>query len=127
MNDFQNKNNVTEVSRISWWMSSFGSATAKPQYAYSNSPSIRRVHQYAPTTSVERTGEHVETCRAYKNKEGRVCYTGTKNLKSTERLACDWVVGGLIFSIVFQSKHLCSIDPMPDRLRCPGYILIFLA
>ncbi|CAK8992001.1 Uncharacterized protein SCF082_LOCUS2903 [Durusdinium trenchii] len=75
---------LNQVSRISWWMSSFGSATAKPQYAYSNSPSIRRVHQYAPTTSVERTGEHVETCRAYKNKEGRVCYTGTKNLKSTE-------------------------------------------
>lgn len=78
-----------EVSRIHWWMSAFGSETAKPQYAYSNSPSIRKVYHYAPTSFNKVVDTKVTTCRQYKNKAGKDCWVGTAQLKDTEILGCD--------------------------------------
>ncbi|CAK9087129.1 Uncharacterized protein SCF082_LOCUS41189 [Durusdinium trenchii] len=77
---------VKSVSRISWWMSKFGAATAKPQYAYSNSPSIRKVHRYEsqPSKVKKDMKAKVQTCRKYTNKQGKECYVGTSELKDTE-------------------------------------------
>lgn len=70
-------------------MSAFGSETAKPQYAYSNSPSIRKVYHYAPTSFNKVVDTKVTTCRQYKNKAGKDCWVGTAQLKDTEILGCD--------------------------------------
>ena len=80
---------TAQVSRISWWMSKFGAATAKPQYAYSNSPSIRKVHHYEsqPSKVKKDMKAKVQTCRKYTNKQGKECYVGTSELKDTETLA----------------------------------------
>lgn len=73
------------VARISWWMSAFGSETAKPQYAYLNSPAIRKLHHFGNSSSkVKKNHLKIETCRQYQNKEGKACYTGTRQLKATE-------------------------------------------
>ena len=74
---------------MTWWMKGFGSATAKPQYAYSNSPSIRHIKHYACSDIPVKKVQKVKTCKAYKNKEGKACYTGTSSLKATETLECD--------------------------------------
>lgn len=80
---------TAQVARIAWHMSQFGAATLKPQYAYSNSPSIRKVHHYASETSKVKKDmkTKVQTCRKYTNKEGKECYMGTSDLKATETLA----------------------------------------
>lgn len=79
---------VPQVARIGWWMSAFGAASAKPQYAYANSPALRKVYQFIPTTTKVKKKEKVETCRKYKNKQGKDCYAGTSALKDTETLEC---------------------------------------
>lgn len=107
--------NPAQVSRINWWMGAFGAATAKPQYAYSNSPSIRKLHHYAPSTWKVKKNDKVkvETCRKYQNKEGKDCYTGTSALKGTETLECNnnhWL--GMSTSVHF-SSFKSSWSPLP--------------
>jgi hypothetical protein len=41
---------------------------------------------------VKKNHTKVETARAYKNKSGKDCFTGTKHLKDTETLECIWSV-----------------------------------
>lgn len=94
---------LQSVARTSWKMGTFGSPTLKPQYAYSNSPTIRKVPLYAPTTMhVKKNHTKVETARAYKNKSGKDCFTGTKHLKDTE---------------IYPEHFACSISELVDDLR----------
>ncbi|CAL1135641.1 unnamed protein product [Cladocopium goreaui] len=75
----------SRVSRVHWSMGAFGGETAKPQYAYSNSPAIRKLYHFRPTANkVKKVHTKVETCRTYKNRDGKDCYVGTKHLKDTE-------------------------------------------
>ena len=80
--------NLAKVCRVSWSMGAFGGETAKPQYAYSNSPAIRKLHHYRPTSTNHVKEDHlkVQTCKKYKNRDGKDCYVGTKQLKDTEKL-----------------------------------------
>jgi hypothetical protein len=79
--------NSAKVSRVHWSMGAFGGETAKPQYAYSNSPAIRKLYHFRPTANkVKKVHTKVETCRKYKNRDGKYCYVGTKHLKDTENL-----------------------------------------
>ena len=80
---------AAEVARLAWWMKGFGAATAKPQYAYSNSPSIRNIKHYACSDIPVKKDQKVKTCKVYKNQQGKACYTGTSSLKATETLECD--------------------------------------
>jgi len=76
---------IDAVSRVHWSMGAFGGETAKPQYAYSNSPAIRKLYHFRPTANkVKKVHTKVETCRKYKNRDGKDCYVGTKHLKDTE-------------------------------------------
>ena len=121
-----------EVARISWWMSAFGSETAKPQYAYSNSPAIRKLHHFQNSSlKVKKNHLKVETCRQYQNKEGKACYTGTRQLKGTEILGGSNCIIFLYFCMYTKTIHgLCfpqvSIPKNRSPSRCPGYILIHL-
>lgn len=82
--------NSAKVSRVHWSMGAFGGETAKPQYAYSNSPAIRKLYHFRPTANkVKKVHTKVETCRKYKNRDGKYCYVGTKHLKDTENL--EWI------------------------------------
>ena len=84
----------TKVSRVGWWMGLFGAATAKRQFAYSNSPVVRRLDrgklQVKPRkVSGKRTApakKKVATAVQYKNKEGKLCWHGSGALKATETL-----------------------------------------
>ena len=72
-------------------MSGFGAETAKPQYAYANSPSVRMLKNFESSSlhqKVKQSHLKVETCRKYKNKQGKDCYVGTSKLKGTENLEC---------------------------------------
>ena len=82
---------LAQVSRASWHMAGFGAETSKPQYAYSNSPAIRMLKNFESTSlhqKVKKNHLKVETCRKYKNKDGKDCYVGTSRLKGTEILEC---------------------------------------
>ena len=123
---------VAEVARISWWMSAFGSETAKPQYAYSNSPAIRKLHHFGNSSSkVKKNHLKVETCRQYQNKEGKACYTGTRQLKATEILDASNCIIFFISACIYED-YSCMAIVFPEfpsqkclsRRRCPGYILI---
>ena len=83
--------NSAQVCRVNWSMGAFGGETAKPQYAYSNSPAIRKLHHYRPTSGnhVKKVHTKVETCKKYKNRDGKDCYVGTKQLRDTEKL--EWI------------------------------------
>ena len=63
----------------------FGAATAKRQFAYSNSSVVRRIDKgkLHVTRKVEKK---VVTAVRYQNSSGKWCWQGTAALKSTENL-----------------------------------------
>ena len=77
----------TQVSRVGWWMSAYGATTAKRQFAYANSPEIRKIDRGTLQRHVDFLGKRVRTTYCYINSAGKKCYNGTKNLKGTEILA----------------------------------------
>ena len=59
------------------------------QFAYANSPAIRRLDRgqlQVTRARLQRSNRTIKTRRSYTNKAGRLCYQGTKELKSTETL-----------------------------------------
>ena len=81
---------ASEVSRVGWYMGAYFGKTLKRQYAYSNSPVIRRLdrgHLQQIRTRLE-NAQKVRTSEVYKNKAGKPCYVGTKHLKATEIPDC---------------------------------------
>ena len=75
-----------QVHRVSWWMSMFGAATPKRQYAWSNSRAIRKLD-----VGWKRMKAQVKTCEHYYNKAGKKCWKGTRFLKPTQLLG--WIYG----------------------------------
>ena len=70
---------------MGWWMNSYGADTAKRQYAYANSWSLRKLCR-GKLPKGRKTSTTTPTCRRYKNRQGKQCYTGTRFLKRTETL-----------------------------------------
>ena len=67
-------------------MSAYGAKTAKRQFAYANSPEIRKIDRGAQQSHVEFRRKSVSTTYRYINSAGRKCCNGTKDLKGTEIL-----------------------------------------
>ncbi|CAE7261921.1 unnamed protein product [Symbiodinium sp. CCMP2592] len=74
------------VSRVSWWMSAYGARSAKRQFAYANSPEIRKIDRGTHQSRGQCLGKRVSTTYRYINSAGKKCYNGTKDLKGTEIL-----------------------------------------
>ena len=78
-----------EVSRVGWYMGAYYASSLKRQFAYANSPAIRRLDRgqlQVTRARLQRSNRTIKTRRSYTNKAGRLCYQGTKELKSTETL-----------------------------------------
>ena len=72
-------------------MGAYFANSLKRQYAYSNSAAIRRLDKgklQIIKARLEKSGKKTETRRAYPDKNGKIRYHGTKQLKKTETL--DW-------------------------------------
>ena len=72
-------------------MCDFGALTQKPHYGYSNSSSIQELNNCGAGDRKRKRDDagipKVQTCRTYKNKEGKDCFAGTSNLKQTQNLS----------------------------------------
>ena len=94
---WQTYSEFTKVSRVGWWMGLFGAPTAKRQFAYSNSPVARRLDRgklqvqprkaSAKRNAVKKNKQKkIATAVQYRNKQGKLCWHGTGELKATETL-----------------------------------------
>ena len=113
-------------------MAGFGAETSKPQYAYSNSPEIRTLKNFESSSLLKKVKKNhvkVETCRKYKNKDGKDCYVGTSRLKGMEILECAyverkhfaWVYDMFLLCFASQTMYrsvhaLCSIPGVTIKL-----------
>ena len=68
-------------------MGAYGAGSAKRQYAYANSPHIRRVDKGKLKRWAIPDEKKVTTAVHYYDKEGNKRWHGTAQLKSTEKLA----------------------------------------
>lgn len=74
-------------------MGAYFANSLKRQFAYSNSPAIRRLDKgklQMIKARLEKSGSKTKTRRAYPDKNGKLRYYGTKKLKETEKL--DWML-----------------------------------
>lgn len=72
-------------------MGAYFGNSLKRQYAYANSPAIRRLDKgklQMIKARLEKSGNKAKTRRAHPDKNGKLRYHGTKELKSTETLVC---------------------------------------
>ena len=72
-------------------MGAYFGNSLKHQYAYANSPAIRRLDKgklQMIKARLEKSGNKAKTRRAHPDKNGKLRYHGTKELKSTETLVC---------------------------------------
>ena len=70
-------------------MGAYFANSLKRQFAYANSPAIRRLDRgqlQVTRARLQRTNHKIKTRRVYTNKAGKTCYQGTKQLKDTEML-----------------------------------------
>ena len=72
-----------EVARVGWWMGMYGAASAKRQYALSNSPIIRRLDRGKLQVTFRK---RVQTSVTYVDGSGKKRFHGTPQLKATEML-----------------------------------------
>ena len=75
-------------------MGHFASATPKRHFAYSNSPTIRKLDKGKLQW---KRGKGPATAVTYQSKSGKKFYKGTKHLKKTELLD-SFILGGNLFS-----------------------------
>ena len=82
----------SQVYRTLWKMCDYGAPTEKPHYGYSNSPAVSQLDLGGEGNRKRKRDEEglprVETCRTYKNKDGKPCFVGTPALTKTQRLGC---------------------------------------
>ena len=78
-----------QVARVGWWMGLYGAQSAKRQFAYSNSPAIRKLDKGPLKMSArKRIKNKVKTAIKTVRKDGGTGWCGTKELKATETLSC---------------------------------------
>ncbi|CAL1134470.1 unnamed protein product [Cladocopium goreaui] len=82
-------NRGTAVFRAKWYMAHYGGLSAKPHYAWGNSPHLSRLC-LGPLLGRRAKQPYegplkVKTCKTYKNKKGETCYTGNSNLRKSEQ------------------------------------------
>ena len=80
-----------QVFRAKWYMAHYGGLSAKPHYAWGNSPHLSRLC-LGPLLGRRAKQPYegplkVKTCKTYKNKKGETCYTGNSNLRKSELLS----------------------------------------
>ena len=74
---------LAQVSKVCWWMSRYGGSSPKRQWAYSNSPAIKRLDVGWKRMSRRK----LQTTIRYKNRDGKWCYKGARGLRSTETIS----------------------------------------
>ena len=68
----------------------YGGPSPKKHYALSNSSEIRHLHVGGLVgwkklkKSMQEKGQHVDLVHRYKDKKGKTCYKGSKQLRSSE-------------------------------------------
>ena len=109
---------------MKWYMKMYGGPTDKPHYAWSNSTAIWQLE--TPPPKRQRVGDDepkIRTCEQYFNKEGKLCYKGTKQLRKTENLVLNWLMFGFKFSSfgcwVPHLKEFPGIDLRNISKPCP--------
>ena len=68
-------------------MGHYHAPTPKRHFAYSNSPVIGNLDRGVLSGWKKREQKKVKTAITYMNKQGKKCYKGTPELRSTENLA----------------------------------------
>ena len=83
----------TQVSRVGWYMGYYFAKSLKRQYAYSNSPAIRKLERdkVQATRRLCSLGK-IQTVTRVKHEIGKERFTGTGQLKGTERLRQDFII-----------------------------------
>ena len=83
----------TQVFRAKWFMVHYGSRTPKPHYAWGNSRHVRELSMGPLVGWAKRRlaqieeGTLITTCERYVDKNGKVRYKGTRQLRQTEFLS----------------------------------------
>ncbi|CAE7235249.1 unnamed protein product [Symbiodinium sp. CCMP2456] len=81
---------VAAVSRVGWYMGYYFGTSLKRQYAYSNSPAVRKLQRdkVQATQRLCNLGK-IKTVTRVKHPSGKERFSGTSQLKGTERLRQD--------------------------------------
>lgn len=90
-----------QVFRAKWFMAHYGGLSAKPHYAWGNSPHLSRLC-LGPLLGRRAKQPYegplkVKTCKTYKNKNGETCYTGNSNLRKSELLSSSQQIPSLFW------------------------------
>ena len=79
----------SKVHRVAWWMYHYDAPTPKRHYAWSNSRQVKCLDK-GRLNMVKykacRKAKEVVTAKRFRNKDGKQCYQGTKQLRDTEQL-----------------------------------------
>ncbi|CAE7355961.1 unnamed protein product [Symbiodinium sp. CCMP2592] len=102
-------------------MGAYYASSLKRQFAYANSPAIRRLDRgqlQVTRARLQSSDRTVKTRRSYTNKSGKLCYQGTKELKATEKYP---VLFGLAIAKIFEElkalqAELAILDKKPIRM-----------
>ncbi|CAE7655420.1 unnamed protein product [Symbiodinium sp. CCMP2592] len=102
-------------------MGAYYASSLKRQFAYANSPAIRRLDRgqlQVTRARLQRSDRTIKTRRSYTNKSGKLCYQGTKELKATEKYP---VLFGLAIAKIFEElkalqAELAILDKKPIRM-----------
>ncbi|CAE7229913.1 unnamed protein product [Symbiodinium sp. CCMP2592] len=102
-------------------MGAYYASSLKRQFAYANSPAIRRLDRgqlQVTRARLQSSDRTIKTRRSYTNKSGKLCYQGTKELKATEKYP---VLFGLAIAKIFEElkalqAELAILDKKPIRM-----------
>ena len=83
---YQHFPHLAQVTRTQWWMGHYHAPTPKRHFAYSNSPVIGNLDRGVLSGWKKREQKKVKTAITYMNKQGKKCYKGTPELRSTENI-----------------------------------------
>ncbi|CAE7773786.1 unnamed protein product [Symbiodinium microadriaticum] len=116
-----------QVSRVGWYMGAYFANSLKRQFAYANSPAIRRLDRgqlQVTRARLQRTNHKIKTRRVYTNKAGKTCYQGTKQLKDTEKYPV--LFGLAVAKILEELKASAKGCPATPGTQVPAALASFL-
>ncbi|CAE7451481.1 unnamed protein product [Symbiodinium necroappetens] len=110
------------VSRVGWWMRCFGASTDKRQYAYANSPHIRKLDRGQLPRNRKADKTPTATSVRYRDEHGKKCWHGTAELKHTETYPSDF--GASVAALYDELKSTaCGCPALPAKL--PSALEVF--
>jgi hypothetical protein len=108
-----------EVFKSWWWMLHCGGKSPKRHVAYSNSPAVKRLWLGRLKGWKFDDSIHTRTAHNYIDKNGKRCFMGTKDLKSTQTFGSSLQATFDLHDFDF-ATHPPTQNTTPDPPKCPS-------